>query len=401
MNSDRVKIQAHLALLLMSLIYAANYSIAKIPLEEGTGINPAIMVFLRVAVAGIFFWFTHWFFTGSSYFDLFRSSKRKERLALRKKFRDNRVNFLLCGIFLVPISQLFFFEGLKLTSAVNASIMRLGTPIMVLVLALLVGQEKNNNIKTFGLLLALFGAIILTTNGQLSSINSTKSFGDLLIFLSAAGFAAYMIFSKKLMDNGYSAVMVLKWSFTYGMFFFLMLEFIRGFNPSYEFLWQEIQAINWAGLESRIYLSLFFVFFFATFISYILNISALDKVKPSVAGAYNYIQPVFTTIIAMIFFQYHFAIYLLVGFILILAGIYLVNTGSFRLPRIPIETWSWNGFIGLMNRLFSPEKIEDYLQSEEAKRLEAEKELRREKSRKSKRTKKQKPKVVTTESLSK
>lgn len=103
---------AHAALLTVALIYGANYLIAK-------GLMPALIgpsgfIVLRATGAAALFWVVYAF--------------RFERIR-----RDDLLRLALCGLFGVASNQLMFFNGLSLTSPVNASIIMTSNPILVLV----------------------------------------------------------------------------------------------------------------------------------------------------------------------------------------------------------------------------------------------------------------------------
>ena len=93
---------AHLALLAANLIYAINYSFAKDVMPDF--ILPSAFVLLRVIGALFLFSVSYFFFI-------------KEKVMLKDIFR-----LAICGVFGVAINQLLFFEGLNLTTPINAAI---------------------------------------------------------------------------------------------------------------------------------------------------------------------------------------------------------------------------------------------------------------------------------------
>ena len=296
-----ILILAHLALLLMSIIYALNYSIAKIPFTSDK-ITPSIVVLFRVFIAGILYWIINLtIFERKNLVAFFK--KQGPRGSFINEFRRNWVDFFLCGLYLVPLSQVLFFEGLKETNPVNASLMRQGTPFMALIFGFWANQERFTNSKVAGLIIAGIGATLVVLMGNSSNL-TISWLGDIMILLSGAAFAAYTIHAKKLMQQGYTSLTVLKWSFLLGFLFFLVLEYIRSFDPRYINIVNQLEGLNWWALEPDVKNSLLFVFIAATFITYLLNISALDKVPPSIAGAYNYIQPFFAAVFCHFYFQH-------------------------------------------------------------------------------------------------
>ena len=92
----------HLALFLVNLIYALNYSIAKDVMPDYIG--PLRIYFVKSNWGSLLFFLTYIFFI-------------KENVELK-----DIVRLLFCGLFGVAINQLFFFEGLNLTTPINAAI---------------------------------------------------------------------------------------------------------------------------------------------------------------------------------------------------------------------------------------------------------------------------------------
>ena len=117
------KIKAHLALTTVALIYGGNYIVAKGVMDDGT-IHPSGFVLLRVIVGAIIFWTIH--SIGS------RESIDRKDIPL----------LILCGLFGVTLNQLFFFNGLRLTQPIHASLIMTTTPIVVLVLSLFLLKQR-------------------------------------------------------------------------------------------------------------------------------------------------------------------------------------------------------------------------------------------------------------------
>ena len=124
-------IKAHLALLLANLIYAINYTFAKDVMPEF--ILPSAFILLRVIGAVILF--------ALIYFFLIREKVEQKDI----------LRLALCGLFGVAINQLLFFEGLNLTTPINAAIVMTINPILVIGLSLVFLKENVTMRKIFGI----------------------------------------------------------------------------------------------------------------------------------------------------------------------------------------------------------------------------------------------------------
>lgn len=291
---NKTHLSSHLALLATNIIYALNYFIAKDLMPHI--IKPAGFVLLRVTGALLLFAIAGFFIR--------QKVEKKDHLKL-----------FICAIFGVVINQYFFFSGLSLTSPVNASIIMISNPIMVVFLGLWILKERLTASKITGVVLGAIGSVILIT-GKTKSDSISDVYGDLMILLNSFSYALYLVIVKPLMKK-YTAVTVMKWAFLYGSFFIVPL----GLN--------QLTEINWQSFNSHIWQSLFFVIIFTTFIAYLLNTYALKKISPSVVSAYIYLQPVITGILS-VYLSYDVITWLkVISTLLIIAGVYLVSaTGN-------------------------------------------------------------------------
>ena len=105
-------------------------------------IGPSGFILLRVLGAGLLFWALYAF--------------RPERVSAPDLARA-----FLCAITGVALNQLMFFHGLMRTSPLNASIIMVATPILVLVLAGVLLRERITWPKAVGVALGAGGALAL------------------------------------------------------------------------------------------------------------------------------------------------------------------------------------------------------------------------------------------------
>jgi drug/metabolite transporter (DMT)-like permease len=285
--------QAHLALLAANFIYSANYSIAKevMPLH----IKPFAFVLMRVGGALILFWIVSALFI-------------KEKLD--KKDLPRIALLALCG---VAVNQLLFLKGLSLTTPINASIIMISNPIVVLLIAAIVLKEKVSVSKITGIVFGIAGASIMLIYSKTFTFGSETIAGDIMILINSVSWAAYIVLVKPLMQK-YNAFTIVKWVFFFG--FFYVLPF--GFN--------EYKEVNWAAIPSGVWFDIIFVVVGSTFLAYILNTYALRALNPSVVSIYIYLQPFLATLIAI--FYYHndtLDARKIVSAVLIILGVYLVS----------------------------------------------------------------------------
>ena len=286
-------LKAHLALFTVALIYGANYSIAKLVLDDGY-ILPIGFILLRVIAAITLLWISHQFFA-------------KEKIE-RKDFGL----LFLCSIFGVVINQIFFFKGLKLTTPINAALIMTTTPIIVLIAAAIILGEGITIKKIIGVLIGAAGAVLLISYGKELAFKSTQFWGNIQVFINATSYAIYLVLVKKLMLK-YHPITVLKWVFTISIVFILPLG--AG----------ELAQVDWQSMPLSVWLATVYVLIAATYFTYILNATALRTVNASVVSIYIYLQPVLAAIIALIFAQDKLDLIKVISAVLIFTGVYLVS----------------------------------------------------------------------------
>jgi drug/metabolite transporter (DMT)-like permease len=260
-------LKAHIALLGAAIIYGANYVIAKSVMPEPISANGFIV--MRVVGAGLLFWFIRFWV--------------KEKIQ-----RKDWLRLALCGLTGVAINQLMFFNGLQITSPLNAAIIMTSNPILVMVMASALLKNSITARKVLGVLAGALGAvgIIYLSSSGTNSISSVK--GDIFILINSISYAIYLVIVKPLMSR-YKAMTVISWVFFFGFCFVVPV----GYN--------EFAAIPWPTFTSWQIFAAAFVVLGTTFLTYLFNIYALKRVQPTVASSYIYFQPLLAGIFSWVF----------------------------------------------------------------------------------------------------
>ena len=201
----------HLILLSVTIVFGANYVIAKNVLDPEY-INPFGFTLFRVSFGVAFLWILHAIFF-------------KERI----ERRDFPLLFL-CAVFGIAINQLLFFKGLQLTSPMNASLIVMVCPLLVVIFSAFLLRDRVTFRKVLGIILGGAGASMILLSNQNLQSSESGLLGDTFILLNATSYAIYFVLVKTLMKK-YSAFTVIKWLFTFG--FFMILPF--GWNGSGSF----------------------------------------------------------------------------------------------------------------------------------------------------------------------
>ena len=278
----------HIALFLANTIYAINYLFAKDVMPDY--ISPTGFILLRVFGASLIFFIIHSFF-------IKEKIKKKDLLYI-----------IVCAVFGVVINMLCFFEGLNLTTPINASLIMITTPLIVYVISCFLSKKERTLKRFIGVLCGLFGAGFLITNGSFSlSIN----IGDLLIFLNAVSYALYLILIKSMMRK-YHPITVLKTIFLVGFIIICPIAF------------SDVADVNFSVMPIDIFLKMLFVIVFTTCVAYFFNIYAISKLRPSTVAFYIYLQPLLATVFSILFGKDVLTFIKITSALFIFIGVYFV-----------------------------------------------------------------------------
>ncbi len=286
------KLKVHAVLAFVSLLFGANYTIAKVVMP--TYMLPLGMIALRVPAATLLFW-------------LFHSWVARHVTPSQ----SDLVRFFASAVFGVAINQIFFFKGISLTSPMLASVIMTSTPIIVLVVSYFILREKITWLKFTGILLGACGAVFLITAKGTDFSNSTF-LGNVFVLVNAFSYSIYLVIVKPLMQK-YDALTVIKWVFLFGSF--MVIPF--GFTDLLEAPWHEFTPAVW--------LSIAYIIIGSTFLAYLLNVWSLKTVNASLVGYYIYLQPIFATFIAMLVRNDTVETTQLLFALMIFAGVFLVS----------------------------------------------------------------------------
>ena len=286
------KFKIHSALLFVGLIYGANYSIAKVLMPLYIG--PFGIIFIRVIMGTALYWGID-FLTGPE----------------KIKYKRDYLHFIVLAVFGVAINQMMFFKGLSLTTPISASVIMTSSPISVLIVSYFLLKERITMNKLVGIALGTTGAVLLIGIDGFELANDTF-IGNLLILVNAVSFSIYLVLVKPMMFR-YKAITVIKWVFFFGMF--MVIPFGYG----------EFMMVDWQLLPKDAWFSLSYIIIGTTFLAYLLNTWALQFVSPAVVGYYIYLQPVFSTLIAISFRGDKLTLTETMYSLLIFIGVYLVS----------------------------------------------------------------------------
>jgi drug/metabolite transporter (DMT)-like permease len=284
---------ALIAVSIATLIYGVTFTVAKEVMSMY--IKPFAFIVLRVGGAAIVFWVL----------GLFVKGKPIEKSDYKK--------IIMAAFFGVGLNMLTFFKGLSYTTPISASVMMVTAPILVLIFASILLKERLILRKIIGIIIGLIGAVILIVYGSSPDADAKNMMlGNFLVFINAASYAMYLVQVKKLIAK-YNPIVFVKWLYLFGLLFVLPFGLI------------ELTEVQWYLMPTSIYLKAGFVVLFTTCLTYLFNLFALSKLKPTTVSVFIYLQPVIASIYALIVGSDSLNTVKIIATLLIFLGVFLVT----------------------------------------------------------------------------
>ncbi|TDI31515.1 MAG: DMT family transporter [Acidobacteria bacterium] len=257
MNRPRTQAGAAGLLVVVQVLFGVHYFAAKIVLAE---IPPLAWAGLRVAAAALFLLPLAFLISGR------RAVPRPADLAR------------LAGLSLlgVVINQWAFVEGLSRTSITHSALINTGIPVLTLIFAVLMRQERANPGKLASIFLAMLGVLVLLRVDSMVLDRATR--GDLITLINATSFSLFLVLSRPLLTR-LDPLMATGFLFAFGSLVLLPLG-----AP----LWLRISPST---LQPATWLWGAFVVLGATVVAYSLNYLALRRMESSVVALFILLQP--------------------------------------------------------------------------------------------------------------
>jgi drug/metabolite transporter (DMT)-like permease len=287
----------YLLLVVQQLIAASTHLIAK----SVTGLmHPVSVVLMRGAFTVTFYGI--WYLIRRRY--------------LPRIDRKDWPLLLLLGFINLPLNQLCFIWGVKFTTAPNAALAYALTPAFVVVILALGLRKWPGWKRLLGVGIAITGAAMVIV-GEGASASAEHTLGNLVVLSASASWALYTVLGRRIVMK-YGAVYATALTFFIGFALFVPVWLLMPVNASLEPL------INPA-INTGIWFQLFYLGVITSGVGYGLWYYALTHMDTHRVAVFNNLQPVFTTVLALIIFGTQPTPMFLVGGVVALAGVVMTQ----------------------------------------------------------------------------
>jgi drug/metabolite transporter (DMT)-like permease len=298
----RSKTLAYVEAMLAVIVWGASFVATKVALRY---VSPVTVVWLRFAMGVIILGLAVW---------------------LRRQFRLpdgwDWFYFALLGFLGITFHQWLQSTGLVTAQATTTGWIVATTPIFIAILGWLVLRERLNGFQIAGILLAAFGVLLVVTHGELASLASNKfgESGDILVLISAMNWAVFSTLSRRGLQK-YPATLMMFYVMAFG-WTFTSIQFLGGSGASQI---SQLATDGWIGIA--------FLGIFCSGFAYIAWYDALQALPVAQTGAFLYVEPIVTVIVASLLLQERLLPATMLGGGIILTGVWLVNRAKSPTPE--------------------------------------------------------------------
>jgi len=281
----------YLLILLAVIFWGSSFIATKIALNE---IKPVTIIILRLIIASVLL------------ISIAVANKRNFSLNLK----SHGWIFILA---LIAVFHLWIqVTGLQYTTAANTGWIIGTAPIFMAIMGLIFFKEKISLLSLTGIVLSVFGLLMLIGKGNITNIGFIENKGDLLVLGSAFTWGVYSMVNKKI-SLSYSPLMTI-------LYLFLMMAIIIiPFNLNQETILSVVH------LSTTGWLMILFLGLFCSGISYVIWAQALRDMESAKVGAFLYFEPLVTVAAAWYFLREEITILMIISGLLITTGVIIVN----------------------------------------------------------------------------
>jgi len=287
--------KAYIMLVCATLFWAGNFMVGKFAFFSN--IPPMSLVFFR--------WSLVWIILLPFTF--------REILRFKSVIIKNLPLLFFLALTSVGLFNSFTYLALVHTQVINASLFNTAIPAIIIFLCFLFKIEKTNKFQILGLIISVLGILSIITKLNLNillSLNFNK--GDLIMIGGVITWGLYSSFLKK--KNFTLPLLTLVHVLcTFGLIFII---------PQFVFEYSQGQRIEF---DLSLFYILIFLAVFPSIGSYYCWAGAVSIIGPNRSGIFLSLIPLFSTIMAITFFNEKFQFFHLIGAILIILGLFLSN----------------------------------------------------------------------------
>ena len=298
------------ALIVMSFVWGLNFTAVKGALAD---FQPLTFNAIRFGTSSLFLLGVLWL--------------RERSIGVKRK---DLARFVVLALIGNTAYQLFFINGIALTTATNSALILATTPIFIIVFGAFLNVEKVTSRIVQGVILSFLGVVMIVLGAGNSLTFSDQSLlGDLLIVANPICWSIYTVLSKPMLKE-YSPLKLTAVTMAIGAVPLVIVA-----TPS-------IGTQNWAAISINAWLGLAFSAFLAIGLGYVIWYTGVSRIGSARTSLYDNLVTVFAVASAWILLSESMTAVQIVGAVLVFVSLYVVRRKT-RLklkgtPEEPLNT---------------------------------------------------------------
>ena len=287
--------KAYIMLVCATLFWSGNFIVGKLAFLEN--IPPLSLVFYR--------WSLVWLILLPFTF--------KEILKHKDTILNNLPLLFFLGFTSVGLFNSFTYLSLIHTQVINSTLFNTAIPAVIILLCFLFKIEKTNKFQILGLIISVLGILSIITKL------------DIEIFLSLNFNKGDMIMIGGVITWGIYSTLLKKKKFTLPLLTLVHVICTFGLICVFPQFFYEFSQGQFIEFNTNLIYILIFLALFPSIGSYYCWAGAVSIIGANRAGIFLSLIPLFSTIMAIIFFNEQFKLFHLIGATLIILGLFLSN----------------------------------------------------------------------------
>ncbi len=284
----------YIILFVQTLIASGTHIVAKVVVED---VDSVTLTFLRSMIAAI------------GLLIIFLIREKRIRIE-----RSDRLKMIVLGALAIPLNQFAFLIAIGLTTPSNASLFYATTPVFVMIFSALLLHERTLLFAKIGVAIGFIGiAVVIFERGI--DFSSDYTLGNFIMVVAVSAWGLYTVLGRPLVLK-YGSFHVSALSMIIGAVLFIPI----GIVPAIRF---DYTTIGLAHLYGLLYLGIA-----TSIVAYFLWYYALGRIESTKVAVFTYLQPVVTTILAVIILDQLITLQFVTGACIALFGVVLVQSSK-------------------------------------------------------------------------
>jgi drug/metabolite transporter (DMT)-like permease len=285
--------QPYLLLCITALCWAGNAIVGRLAAGH---IPPVTLSFLRWGIAFLLILPFAW------------KHLVRDWSAIRGKFGL----MILVSITGIGVFNTLQYWSLEYTTALNTLLLQSAGPLVVAVWSLILLGVRLTLAQAIGVFVSLLGVLVILMQGDVTALKNIQfNKGDLIFLVAMTIFALYSVLTlKRPAIHGLSFA-----TFTFGASTIFLIPLLV-----WELLSRPVMIVNAQNL-----LTLFYVSVFPSILAYLCFNRGVQLIGANRAAPFFHVVPVFGSVMAIVFLGEHPQLFHLLGFALVLTGVYVAS----------------------------------------------------------------------------